>query len=55
MVDCILMNVIKAREIGTLEREPRLSKVEPDLTLGRLVQSVDPLARSGVQHIEHGR
>ena len=55
MVDCVLMNVIEAREIGALEREPSLSKVEPDLTLGRIVQPVDPLTRSGVQNIEHGR
>jgi hypothetical protein len=48
------MNVIEARQIRTLERQPSLSKVEPDLTLRRVIQSVDPLARSGVQNIEHG-
>ena len=55
MVDCVLMNVVQLREIGTLVGESGFSKVEPDLAVGLFLQLVNPLGGSGVQNVEHGR
>ena len=41
MLDGVVMGVVQASEVGLLEGQLRLPKIEPDLSLRRAVETID--------------
>jgi len=51
----ILMDIIKAREMGLWVSKPRFPKVEPDSATGCTIELIDPLSGLNMKHPQHVR